>query len=93
MVEAVSDDVILAFYRGRCVACWVKPAVNIHEIEPRSKRPKDWQKFDNRAPLCECCHSIVHAGTVTRSGWLRNQRDRLVRFLYGGDQAPPLSAP
>ena len=92
MAKRVSDDVILAFYRGRCVACWVEPAVNIHEIEPRSKS-KDWQEFDNRAPLCEKCHSIVHTGTATHSGWLRNQRDRLVRFLYSGDQAPPLSAP
>ena len=81
--KVVDDEAIFLFYQGRCVGCWVRPAVNIHEIEPRSKRPKDWQDFDNRAPLCSRCHQKVHEGTRGAAEILRQRRSDLVAFLYG----------
>lgn len=36
-------------------------ATDVHEIVPRSKRPKDWNTEDNRIYLCRSCHVMVHS--------------------------------
>ena len=92
MVETVSDEVIMDYYQGRCCSCRVELSVTIHEIVPRSKRPKTWSEFDNRAPLCNGCHVLATENTVTSSGWIRTNRKRFVEMLYG-DRPPSLRAP
>lgn len=32
----------------------------VHEIHPRSQRPKTWRKLDNRVLLCNECHEKIH---------------------------------
>ena len=91
MAETVSDEVI-DYYQGRCVSCWVEPSVTIHHIVPRSKRPADYDEFDNLAPLCHSCHDLIHRAVVSSTGWVRQNRKRLVQLLYG-DQAPPIRTP
>ena len=92
MVEAIPDEVIFAYYRGRCVLCWVRPAVTIHEIEPRSKRPKTWREFENRAPLDAYCHAAVTANTGAMAERIRENRKGLVHLLYG-DRPPSVRDP
>ena len=46
---------IVEIYRGKCIRCR-KPTQVVHEIEPRSLRPKDWWSEDNMVLLCVDCH-------------------------------------
>lgn len=48
-------------FEGICVLCQGRAGC-IHEIVPRSRRPSDWWKIDNRVALCNYCHSQIHAG-------------------------------
>jgi len=82
-------DEVFDYYQGRCVSCFVEPSVTIHHIVPRSKKPADYDEFDNLAPLCSGCHDLVHRSVVSSAGWVRQNRKRLVQLLYG-DYAPPL---
>ena len=50
---------IFALYNGRCILCRRK-AVTLHEIIPKSKRPKTWNTPDNRVPVCAICHNRIH---------------------------------
>jgi hypothetical protein len=43
----------------RCVRC-NKPAIVLHELEPKSRRPKTWDEPDNKVALCINCHSWAH---------------------------------
>lgn len=36
-------------------------AIVLHEIVPKSKRPKTWKNRDNRIPLCADCHEWAHS--------------------------------
>lgn len=60
-------------FQYSCIVC-LHHADVIHEIEPKSKRPKDWWKFENRALLCIQCHYTVHAESS------RVWRKRLIEF-------------
>ena len=64
MSDILSDDDIFKAFGGRCGRCIVNPAVCIHEIEPKSLC-HDWQVFENRIPLCNECHEIVHKDGAT----------------------------
>lgn len=58
----------------RCAVCGA-PAVTLHEIVPKSKRPKTWNKPENRIPLCNDHHLYAHAkGTKRVQDVLRNLR-------------------
>ena len=46
-------------YHGRCIMCPAK-AVTLHEIIPKSKRPRDWNEPGNRVPVCARCHRKIH---------------------------------
>lgn len=50
---------IFGLFRGRCCLC-SKPAVTLHEIVPKSKRPKTWNIPENRIPVCATCHNRIH---------------------------------
>lgn len=56
---------IFALYKGKCILYAVsancqKRAVTLHEIIPKSKRPKTWNTPDNRVPVCAECHRMIH---------------------------------
>lgn len=50
---------LLEEYNRRCVMCWGE-AVTIHEIIPRSKAPRTWDRDDNKVALCNDCHEKIH---------------------------------
>lgn len=57
-------------FHFKCVRCSA-PAVTLHEIHPRSKRPKDWMTPENRIPVCHKCHQTIHRyGTRIYAGIL-----------------------
>jgi 5-methylcytosine-specific restriction endonuclease McrA len=68
-------DELLTLFKFRCARCSkVGNTVTIHEIIPRSLRPKDWQEAANRIALCPACHEWAHKfGT-------RNSRDELLEL-------------
>lgn len=51
-------------FNGYCVACYPHSTifgVTVHEVIPKSKRPKDWWLIpDNGCPLCVIHHDYVH---------------------------------
>lgn len=53
------------------------PTKVVHEIEPKSLRPKDWEAEDNRIPLCNKCHDWAHrVGTRNSAPILRQLRQQ-----------------
>jgi hypothetical protein len=60
---AESEIKIFETYKYMCVRCH-RPAVVLHEIEPKSIRPKTWMDADNRVPLCAGCHEWVHRNSA-----------------------------
>lgn len=67
--QAIFDE-----FGGRCARCG-KPAVTLHEIVPKSRRPKTWDKQENRIPLDNDCHIWAHyRGTKRTRDELRNLR-------------------
>ena len=55
----ITRKMVLRYYHYRCVRC-KKSAVVVHEITPRSLRPKNWWLLENRVALCAECHSWAH---------------------------------
>jgi len=68
--QQIQDDAIMDMFNGMCAVHLTHPAVTIHEIEPRSKRPKTWMDPENRIPLCEEAHRLVHEQGTRRSAAL-----------------------
>lgn len=55
-----NDDLaIFKKFYFKCIRC-SKPAIVIHEIKPKSRRPKNWMEVGNRVPLCRNCHNWAH---------------------------------
>jgi 5-methylcytosine-specific restriction endonuclease McrA len=50
---------IFALYGGRCILCKQR-AVTLHEIIPKTKRPKTLNTPENRVPVCAKCHRKIH---------------------------------
>lgn len=70
---------ILEKYRNKCIRCR-KPTNIIHEIEPKSRRPKTWWKEDNRVPLCQECHLWAHKlGTKKSREELKKLQERRLK--------------
>lgn len=46
-------------FDGRCARCG-NLAIVLHEIVPKSKRPKTWNTKGNRIPLDNDCHIWAH---------------------------------
>ncbi len=70
---AAARQAVMDRYSGRCAGHDMKhPAATVHEIIPRSKRPRSyWKDPMNMIPLCAELHEQVH-----REGAL-NWRERL----------------
>ena len=66
---------IFAEFGYRCARCG-KPAVTLHEIVPKSKRPKTWNTPSNRITTCDDCHCYYHAKGTKRV------RDELRQLRY-----------
>ena len=66
---------IFALFSYRCAKCG-ESAVTLHEIVPKSKRPKTWNEPSNRIPLCNKCHNFCHARGAKRV------RDELRQLRY-----------
>lgn len=61
MLEWSAEELeIFALYKGKCILCSARKAVTLHEIIPRSKRPKTWNTPENRVPVCAECHTKIH---------------------------------
>ena len=58
---------IFELFHWRCAVNKAHKAIVLHEIVPKSKRPKTWQEPLNRIPLCAKCHDMIHA--VGASKW------------------------
>ena len=67
---------ILDLYQNRCVVCR-SPIVVVHEIVPKSKRPKTWMTEDNCITLCQEHHLLAHRyGYKRYEKQLRQYRDK-----------------
>lgn len=56
---SVTYQEIMNQFNNRCIID-LRPAVTLHEIEPKSQRPRDWQEEENRVPVCVDCHERIH---------------------------------
>lgn len=66
---------IFALFDGRCAINPSHKAVTLHEIIPKSLAPKTWMLPENRIPLCNSCHRMVHdEGSVKYRQKLRKIR-------------------
>lgn len=81
--EPVVSQYVLHLFRNRCVLCDY-PTLTVHEIEPKSQRPKDWDHLENRVAVCTACHMKVHQGGAKNyAEELRRQKDiKLERYGY-----------
>ena len=71
------DEDIRKMFGYRCVRCGEPNCRTIHEIIPRSLRPKDWFVLDNRVVLCGACHDHIHRlGAVNFVSELEACRER-----------------
>jgi 5-methylcytosine-specific restriction endonuclease McrA len=66
---------IMRLFKWRCALNPSHAANTVHEIVPRSLRPKNWWDTDNMIPLCWNCHDDVH-----RQG-TRNFANKLRKIL------------
>ena len=68
-------------YGNRCVRCGRAQAGVVHEIEPRSMRPKDWFAVENCVVLCSECHEHIHQhGSQNFADELRNAQARVLGY-------------
>ena len=84
VVEA-EQEVYRVFVRElfghRCVRCQT-PTDVVHEIEPKSLRPRDWWLPENGVLLCSRCHEYFHAcGTRNRKADLLRLRARALQLV------------
>ena len=63
----LSREQILELFHGKCVRCR-RPAVHVHEIQPKSLLPGDrWKVWTNRVSLCFRCHEWAHLNGTNHS--------------------------
>ena len=60
-MESWSEEELAIFrqFSFKCLVC-SKQAVVLHEIIPKSKAPKTWDRPENKVPLCANCHENIH---------------------------------
>ena len=76
------DEELMDMFNGMCAVHLTHPAVRIHEIVPRSKAPKTWRDPENRIPLCEEIHRLVHEkGTRRMDPLLTAARKKALEIL------------
>lgn len=57
--EQIADQ-IMADADNKCQVCRKNTAVTVHEIVPKSLRPRDWWVYENRIAVCNECHETIH---------------------------------
>ena len=73
-------------FKGRCVLGIEHAANIVHEIEPKSRRPKTWKDPENQVALCYEHHHQVHTeGTANWADRLREARAQALRQLGKSD--------
>lgn len=65
---------IVKLFRGRCLINPGHSGIAVHEIIPRSQKPKTWNELSNQVLLCNDCHVRIH-----REG-ARNWVERLTKL-------------
>ncbi len=72
-----NDILIKTIFKNRCLVNPAHTGTVIHEIVPRSQRPKSWMEPKNRVLLCNECHSQIHQeGAATWRVRLIQLRDK-----------------
>ena len=73
--------IVLKRHNYRCIVCY-RPTSVLHEIEPRSQRPDDWEEEENRVPLCSIHHDLVHhdGAIIWKDRLIELRRVSLERF-------------
>ena len=67
MINYTEEELAIFLEFGdRCARCG-QPSIVLHEIVPKSKRPKTWDTPDNRIPLCVDCHLLAHSRGTKKS--------------------------
>ena len=67
MIKYTEEELAIFLEFGdRCARCG-NPSIVLHEIVPKSKRPKTWSNSDNRIPLDNDCHIWAHQRGTKRS--------------------------
>jgi hypothetical protein len=81
MNRFLANQIILKKFNFRCVVCYAQTFV-LHEIEPKSQRPDDWEEEENRVPLCSIHHNLVHSegAIVWKERLIEYRRKALERF-------------
>lgn len=73
---------MLQLYHYTCALCFGRASA-MHEIVPRSKKPDNLFDLENRVPLCETCHDLVHTkGTRKMEERLKSSRASLAALFY-----------
>jgi len=68
-------------FNFRCILC-LTPCQNIHHIIPRSKAVKNYDREENKVPLCRDCHEKIHKiGAANNMEVLRYWRDKRLEQL------------
>ena len=75
-------DIVMDMFHHKCARCG-KVAVNVHEIVPKSRLPKEWVLPENRIALCLECHAWAHSrGAASSADELRELRKkRLLEYV------------
>lgn len=96
MSDPIRQEVMLK-YKGRCIfpVEWFRspedifiitrfcmhPAIDVHEIETRSRNPGDWNRFENRVPLCHEHHMEYHQNTGKYKLALIAAQSKMLEYL------------
>ena len=51
---------IKTLFHNRCLVNPAHLGIVVHEIHPRSQRPKTWNELENQVLLCHECHDKIH---------------------------------
>lgn len=58
--DSTQRDEIIKIFHGRCLLNPSHAGCVVHEIEPKSQRPRTWQETSNMVLLCSECHNKIH---------------------------------
>lgn len=66
LISQENIEKVRKMYHERCIRCGKSSRI-VHELVPKSKRPKDWWEIDNMVVLCPECHNWAHNIGTTNS--------------------------
>jgi 5-methylcytosine-specific restriction endonuclease McrA len=82
-IDPYHEEILSKWFKYKCVVC-LGHTGTIHEIVPRSARPTDWWKRENRVPLCAEHHRLAHEvmGTTASADGLRKRQRAILELLW-----------